>query len=64
QRLIPRTKGRKKSDTASDDIDETKKKFKMLAHDEEIARKMQEEWEVEEERKKLAEEEAAKDALI
>ncbi|GJR36895.1 hypothetical protein Tco_1212579 [Tanacetum coccineum] len=36
----------------------------MLAHDEEIARKMQEDWEAEEERKRLAEEEATNAALI
>ncbi|GJS75831.1 hypothetical protein Tco_0725712 [Tanacetum coccineum] len=36
----------------------------MLAHDEEIARKMQEDWETEEERKRLAEEEATNAALI
>ncbi|GJT36273.1 hypothetical protein Tco_0926692 [Tanacetum coccineum] len=41
------------SDTASDDINETEKKFKMLAHDEEIARKMQEDWEAEEEKTQL-----------
>ncbi|GJU53532.1 hypothetical protein Tco_1227246 [Tanacetum coccineum] len=40
------------------------KKFKQLAHDEEIARKMQEDWEREEERKRLAEEEATNAALI
>ncbi|GKF69766.1 hypothetical protein Tco_0202823, partial [Tanacetum coccineum] len=37
---------------------------KMLAHDEEITRKMQEDWETEEERKRLAEEEATNAALI
>ncbi|GKG48352.1 hypothetical protein Tco_0510237, partial [Tanacetum coccineum] len=41
-----------------------KKKFKMLAHDKEIARKMQEEWEVEEEKNRLAAEEAINDAFI
>ncbi|GKA27491.1 hypothetical protein Tco_0713659, partial [Tanacetum coccineum] len=41
-----------------------KKKFKQLASDEEMARKVQEEWEREEERKRLAEEEATNDALI
>ncbi|GJV58953.1 hypothetical protein Tco_1465053, partial [Tanacetum coccineum] len=56
-------KGKKKieedeSDIESEDINESKKKFKMLAHDEEIARKVQEDWEAEEEVKKLAEEEA------
>ncbi|GJS31377.1 hypothetical protein Tco_0491997 [Tanacetum coccineum] len=42
----------------------TEKKFKQLASDEEMARKVQEEWEGEEERKRLAEEEATNDALI
>ncbi|GJS91821.1 hypothetical protein Tco_0774457 [Tanacetum coccineum] len=51
-------------DTASDDIDETEKKFKMLAHDKEIARKMQQEWEVEEEKNRLATKEAINAALI
>ncbi|GJS56102.1 hypothetical protein Tco_0629464 [Tanacetum coccineum] len=51
------------SDTESDDITESEKKFKMLAKDEEVARKVQEEWEAEEEKKRLAEEEATKVAL-
>ncbi|GJZ55820.1 putative ribonuclease H-like domain-containing protein, partial [Tanacetum coccineum] len=68
-KIDPKDKGKKKieedeSDTKSEDINETEKKFKMLAHDEEIARKMQEDWEAEEERKRLAEEEAANAALI
>ncbi|GKG55871.1 hypothetical protein Tco_0574765, partial [Tanacetum coccineum] len=67
--LIIDDKGKKKieedeSDTESEDIHESEKKFKMLAHDEEIARKMQEDWEAEEERKQLAEEEATNAALI
>ncbi|GKA78632.1 hypothetical protein Tco_0785169 [Tanacetum coccineum] len=49
------------SDTESDDITEAEKKFKMLAKDEEVARKVQEEWEAEEEKKRLAEEEATKE---
>ncbi|GKG50338.1 hypothetical protein Tco_0521438, partial [Tanacetum coccineum] len=40
------------------------KKFKQLARDEEMARKVQEDWEAEEEVKKIAEEEAIKDALL
>ncbi|GKE84230.1 hypothetical protein Tco_1557972, partial [Tanacetum coccineum] len=45
-KIDPKDKGKKKikedeSDTESEDINETEKKFKMLAHDEEIARKMQ-----------------------
>ncbi|GJU00748.1 hypothetical protein Tco_1111086 [Tanacetum coccineum] len=67
--LTKSNKGKKKikedeSDTESEDINESEKKFKMLAHDEEIARKMQEDWEAEEERKRLAEEEATNAALI
>ncbi|GKE69030.1 hypothetical protein Tco_1527102, partial [Tanacetum coccineum] len=65
----PKDKGKKKieedeSDTKSEDINESEKKFKMLAHDEEIARKVQEDWEAEEEVKKLDEEEATNAALI
>ncbi|GKF00715.1 hypothetical protein Tco_0027638, partial [Tanacetum coccineum] len=51
------------SDTESEDIPEAKKKFKQLARDEEMARKLKEDWETEEERKILAEEEATKTAL-
>ncbi|GJY61296.1 hypothetical protein Tco_0461953 [Tanacetum coccineum] len=42
---------------------QAKKKFKQLARDEEMARKVQEDWEAEEEVKKLAKEEAIKAAL-
>ncbi|GKC82105.1 hypothetical protein Tco_1137822 [Tanacetum coccineum] len=68
-KIDPKDKGKKKieedeSDTESEDINESEKKFKMLAHDEEIARKMQEDWEAEEERKRLGEEEATNAALI
>ncbi|GJS87454.1 hypothetical protein Tco_0770090 [Tanacetum coccineum] len=45
------------------DVEDTEKKFKQVANDEEVARKVQEEWEVEEEKKRLAEEEATKAAL-
>ncbi|GJR75305.1 hypothetical protein Tco_0087670 [Tanacetum coccineum] len=45
------------------DLIEAKKKFDQIAHDEEVARKMQDEWEAEEERKRLTEEEATKTAL-
>ncbi|GJV23063.1 ribonuclease H-like domain-containing protein [Tanacetum coccineum] len=46
-KIDPKDKGKKKieedeSDTESEDINKTEKKFKMLAHDEKIARKMQE----------------------
>ncbi|GJZ97710.1 hypothetical protein Tco_0670163 [Tanacetum coccineum] len=68
-KIDPKDKGKKnieedESDTKSEDINESEKKFKMLAHDEEIARKVQEDWEAKEEVKKLAEEEATNDALI
>ncbi|GKC36423.1 hypothetical protein Tco_1048807 [Tanacetum coccineum] len=52
------------SETESEGIPEAEKKFKQLASDEEMARKLQEDWETEEERKRLAEEEATNDALI
>ncbi|GJU62484.1 hypothetical protein Tco_1244319 [Tanacetum coccineum] len=66
-KIDPKDKGKKKieedeSDTESEDINESKKKFKQLARDEEMARKVQEDWEAEEV-KKLAEEEAIKAAL-
>ncbi|GKG28854.1 ribonuclease H-like domain-containing protein, partial [Tanacetum coccineum] len=56
-KIDPKAKGKGKikeedeSDTKSDDITEAEKKFKMLANDKEIARKVQEEWEAEEENK-------------
>ncbi|GKD49480.1 hypothetical protein Tco_1278456, partial [Tanacetum coccineum] len=43
---------------------EAKRKFARLANDEEIARKVQEEWETEEEKKRLAESKATKATLI
>ncbi|GJZ38895.1 hypothetical protein Tco_0585458 [Tanacetum coccineum] len=48
----------------SEGVDEAKRKFDQLAKDAEIARKVQKDWEAEEEMKKLAEEEATKAALI
>ncbi|GKB06016.1 hypothetical protein Tco_0834249 [Tanacetum coccineum] len=69
-KIDPKDKGKKvldekaESDTESEGVNEAEKKFKMLANDEEIARKVQEEWEAEEEKKKLAKEEATKAALI
>ncbi|GJS28331.1 putative ribonuclease H-like domain-containing protein [Tanacetum coccineum] len=69
-KIDPKDKGKKKikeedeSNTESEGIPEAEKKFKQLAHDEEIARKMQEDWETEEEKKRLAEEEATNTALI
>ncbi|GJY62088.1 hypothetical protein Tco_0462745 [Tanacetum coccineum] len=67
--IDPNDKGKKRveedeeSDTKSEEIIEAKKKFDQIAHDEEVARKMQDEWEAEEERKRLTEEEATKTAL-
>ncbi|GKG65005.1 hypothetical protein Tco_0667637, partial [Tanacetum coccineum] len=40
-------------ESESDGIPEAEKKFKQLASDEEMARKIQEEWEGEEERNRL-----------
>ncbi|GJZ85622.1 hypothetical protein Tco_0650961 [Tanacetum coccineum] len=66
-KIDPKDKGKKmideegESDTELDDIIEAEKKFKMLVKDEEVARKVQEEWEAEEEKKRLAEEEATKE---
>ncbi|GJT25672.1 hypothetical protein Tco_0895609 [Tanacetum coccineum] len=51
------------TDKLDKDITEAKKKFKQLARDEEVARKVQEDWEAEEEMKRLAEEEATKVSL-
>ncbi|GJZ65753.1 putative ribonuclease H-like domain-containing protein [Tanacetum coccineum] len=62
-------KGKKKieeedeSDTESEGIPEAEKKFNQLARDEEMARKVQEDWEAKEEVKKIAKEEAIKAAL-
>ncbi|GJX50725.1 hypothetical protein Tco_0277570, partial [Tanacetum coccineum] len=52
------------SETESEGILKAEKKFKQLVSDEEMARKLQEDWETEEERKRLAEEEATNDAFI
>ncbi|GJX49493.1 hypothetical protein Tco_0276338, partial [Tanacetum coccineum] len=63
-KIDPKAKGKKKieeedkSDTESKDITKAEKKFKMLANDEKIAKKVQEEWEAKENKKRLAEEEA------
>ncbi|GKE60193.1 hypothetical protein Tco_1510560, partial [Tanacetum coccineum] len=68
-KIDPKDKGKKKieeedeSDTESEGIPEAEKKFKQLVRDEEMARKVQEDWKAEEEVKKLAEEEAIKAAL-
>ncbi|GJX32316.1 hypothetical protein Tco_0242171 [Tanacetum coccineum] len=69
-KINPKDKGKKKieeedeSESESDGVPEAEKKFKQLASDEEMARKIQEEWEGEEERNKLAEEKATNEALI
>ncbi|GJR66321.1 hypothetical protein Tco_0012386 [Tanacetum coccineum] len=69
-KIDPKDKGKKvleeeaESDVESEGVDEAERKFDQLAKDKEIARKVQEDWEAEEEMKKLAEEEAIKAALI
>ncbi|GJT62700.1 ribonuclease H-like domain-containing protein [Tanacetum coccineum] len=69
-KIDPKDKGKKKieeedeSESESDGIPQAEKKFKQLESDEELARKMQEEWEAEEERNRIAEENAANEELI
>ncbi|GJT00930.1 hypothetical protein Tco_0822099 [Tanacetum coccineum] len=69
-KIDPKDKGKKKieeedeSESESDGISQAEKKFKQLESDEELARKVQEEWEAEEERNKIAEENAANEDLI
>ncbi|GJW89535.1 hypothetical protein Tco_0164875, partial [Tanacetum coccineum] len=69
-KIDPKDKGKKKieeedeTDSESDDIPQAEKKFKQLESDEEMARKIQEEWEGEEERNRIAEEKATNEALI
>ncbi|GJZ37582.1 hypothetical protein Tco_0583773, partial [Tanacetum coccineum] len=69
-KIDPKDKGKKKieeedeSESEDDDIPQAVKKFKQLESDEELARKVQEEWEAEEERNRLAEEEATNEAFI
>ncbi|GJU54114.1 hypothetical protein Tco_1227828 [Tanacetum coccineum] len=69
-KIDPKDKGKKKikeedeSESEDDDIPQAEKKFKQLESDEELARKMQEEWEDEEERNIIAEEKATNEALI
>ncbi|GKB35353.1 hypothetical protein Tco_0880295 [Tanacetum coccineum] len=68
-KIDPKAKGKgmieeeDESDTESKHITEAEKKFNILSNDEEIARKVQEEWEAEDEKKRLAEEEATKVAF-
>ncbi|GJW64086.1 hypothetical protein Tco_0115970 [Tanacetum coccineum] len=64
-KIDPKDKGKKKikedeSDTESEDINETEKKFKMLAHDEEVARGLGSR----SRRKRFSEEKATNAALI
>ncbi|GJV04979.1 hypothetical protein Tco_1338548 [Tanacetum coccineum] len=69
-KIDPKDKGKKvleeeaESDAESEGVDEAKRKFDQLSKDEEIAKKVQEDWEAEEEMKKLAEEEDTKADLI
>ncbi|GJW00910.1 hypothetical protein Tco_1556161 [Tanacetum coccineum] len=68
--IDPKDKGKKKikeeeeSESEDDDIPQAVKKFKQLESDEELARKIQEDWEAEEERNKIVEEQATNEALI
>ncbi|GKD76112.1 hypothetical protein Tco_1334394, partial [Tanacetum coccineum] len=69
-KIDPKDKGKKKieeedeSESKDDDIPQVVKKFKQLESDEVLARKIQEEWEAEEERSRIAEETATNEALI
>ncbi|GJR63863.1 putative ribonuclease H-like domain-containing protein [Tanacetum coccineum] len=58
------TKKKKKFESEDDDIPQVVKKFKQLENDEELARKVQEEWEAEERKTKIAEEVAANLKLL
>ncbi|GKC03354.1 hypothetical protein Tco_0994964 [Tanacetum coccineum] len=68
--IDPKDKGKKKIEevdefeSESDDIPQAEKKFKQLESDEELARKIQEEWEAEEERNRIAKENATNEVLI
>ncbi|GKE68228.1 hypothetical protein Tco_1526300, partial [Tanacetum coccineum] len=69
-KIDPKDKGKKKieeddeSESEDDDIPQDVKKFKQLESDEELARKVQEEWEAKEEENRIAEEKATSEALI
>ncbi|GJZ13187.1 hypothetical protein Tco_0548417 [Tanacetum coccineum] len=69
-KIDPKDKWKKKiedgdeSESKSDGIPQAERKFKQLESDEELARKMQVEWEEEEERNRIAKEKAANDDLI
>ncbi|GJR58785.1 hypothetical protein Tco_1500947 [Tanacetum coccineum] len=64
-KIDPKDKGKKvlEEKAESKGVNEVERKFAQLANDEEVARKVQEEWESEEEKKKLAKEEATKAAF-
>ncbi|GJU52233.1 putative ribonuclease H-like domain-containing protein [Tanacetum coccineum] len=68
-KIDPKDKGKKKikeedeSDTESEGIPEAEKKFKQLARDEEMARKVQEDWEVEKKLKSLLKKKRIKTAF-
>ncbi|GJX05223.1 ribonuclease H-like domain-containing protein [Tanacetum coccineum] len=69
QRLIQKQRKKKieeedETESEDDDIPQAMKKFKQLESDEEMARKIQEECEAEEERNKINEEKATNEALI
>ncbi|GJY12636.1 hypothetical protein Tco_0381945, partial [Tanacetum coccineum] len=59
-KIDPKAKGKgmieeeDESNSESEDINKAEKKFKMPVNDEEMARKVQEEWEAEEQKKRLA----------
>ncbi|GKB65762.1 hypothetical protein Tco_0927174 [Tanacetum coccineum] len=69
-KIDPKDKGKKvleeeaESDAESEGVNEAERKFAQLANDEEITKKVQEEWEAEEEKKKLAKEEDIMVAFI
>ncbi|GKA89366.1 hypothetical protein Tco_0811178, partial [Tanacetum coccineum] len=69
-KIDPKDKVKKKieeedeSESEDDDIPQAEKKFKQLESNEELARKVQEEWEAKEERNRVAEEQAANQELI
>ncbi|GKA73281.1 hypothetical protein Tco_0779497 [Tanacetum coccineum] len=69
-KIDPKDKGKKKieeedeSESEDDDIPQAVKKFKQLESDEEMARKIQKEWEAKEVRNKIAEEKATNESLI
>ncbi|GJT11627.1 hypothetical protein Tco_0858669 [Tanacetum coccineum] len=68
-KIDPKDKGKKvleeeaESDVDSEGVNEAERKFAQLANDEEMARKVQEQWVAEEEKERLAEEEATKAAF-